>query len=177
MVNEDCIYFEDKLVEPKFKVGDWIISSVLGTTALIMGVNDSNEYQLEDTDGKQKFSNIDYVNRTYNKWTIKDAKDGDVLAMSWLENKNLWEQIIIFKKYYGQGIEGYHGQCVEGYGNTFKNGEIAFTDENVPYYSKTWTCYLHPATKEQRNLLFQKIKEAGYEWNTETKTLKKLHEA
>ena len=50
MVNEDCI----KLAEPKFKVGDWIISSVLGT-ALIMGVNDSNEYQLEDTDGKHKF--------------------------------------------------------------------------------------------------------------------------
>ena len=166
MVNEDCsIYFEDKLAEPKFKVGDWIISSVLGT-ALIMGVNDSNEYQLEDTDGKQKFSSIDYVNRAYDKWTIQDAKDGDVLAMSWLEDKNLWEKIIIFKKYHGQGVEGY--------GNTFKNWKLAFTDEIVPYYSKTWTCNLHPATKEQRDLLFQKIKEAGYKWNTETKTLKKL---
>ena len=66
MINEDCIYFEDKLAEPKFKIGDWIISSVLGT-ALIMGVNDSNEYQLEDTGGKQKFSNIDYVNYAYDK--------------------------------------------------------------------------------------------------------------
>ena len=156
MANEDRIYFKDRLVEPKFKVGDWITSSVLGT-ARIMGVNDSNEYQLEDTDGKQKFSNIDYVNHAYDKWTIQDAKDGDVLAMSWLEDKNLWEQIIIFKKYHGQGVEGYHGKCVEGYGNTFKNGEIAFTDENVPYYSKTWTCYLYPATKEQHTRLFQKI--------------------
>ena len=34
-----------KSVEPKFKVGDWIISSVLGT-ARIIGVNDSNEFQL-----------------------------------------------------------------------------------------------------------------------------------
>lgn len=33
---------------------------------------------------------------------------------------------------------------------------------------------LHPATKEQCNLLFQKIKEAGYKWNAETKTLEKL---
>ena len=48
--------------------------------------------------------------------------------------------------------------CVEGYGNTFKNGKMAFTDEEVPYYSKTWTWNLHPATKEQRDLLFQKNK-------------------
>lgn len=149
MTNEDRIYFKDRPTEPKFKVGDWITSSVLGTVR-IMGVNDSNEYQLEDTDGKQKFSNIDYVNHAYDKWTIQDAKDGDVLAMSWLEDKNLWEKIIIFKKYHGQGVEGY--------GNTFKNGEIAFTDENVPYYSKTWTRYLYPATKEQHTRLFQKIK-------------------
>ena len=31
-----------------------------------------------------------------------------------------------------------------------------------------------PATKEQRDLLFQKIKDAGYKWNAETKTLEKL---
>ena len=170
MVNEDCI----KLAEPKFKVGDWIISSVLGT-ALIMGVNDSNEYQLEDTDGKHKFLSIDYVNHAYNKWTIQDAKDGDVIALSWLENENLWEKIIIFKKYHSRGVKGvYSMPCVEGYGNTFKNGKIVYTDKEVPYYSKTWTCNLHPATKEQRDLLFQKIKEAGYKWNTETKTLEKL---
>ena len=33
-------------VESKFKIGDWIVSSVLGI-AHIIGVNDSNEYQLE----------------------------------------------------------------------------------------------------------------------------------
>lgn len=32
----------------------------------------------------------------------------------------------------------------------------------------------HLATKEQCNLLFQKIKEAGYKWNAETKTLEML---
>ena len=65
--------------------------------------------------------------------------------------------------------------CVEGYGNTFKNGKMAFI-EKVPYYSKTWTGNLHPATKEQRDLLFQKIKETGYKWNTETNTFEKLVE-
>ena len=68
-----------KLAKSKFKVGDWIISSELGT-ARIIGVNDSNEYQLEYIDGKQIFSSIDYVNYAYDKWTIKDAKNGDVLA-------------------------------------------------------------------------------------------------
>ena len=169
MVNEDCI----KLAEPKFKVGDWIISSVLGT-ALIMGVNDSNEFQLEYTDGKQEFSSIDYVNYAYDKWTINNAKDGNVLALSWLEDKNLWEKIIIFKKYHSEGVKGICSMpCVEGYGNTFKNGKMAFTDEEVPYYSKTWTWNLHPATKEQRDLLFQKIKETGYEWDADKKELKK----
>ena len=149
---------KEEKIEPKFKVGDWIISSVLGT-ARIIGVNDSNEFQLEYTDGKQEFSSIDYVNYAYDKWTINSAKDGDVLALSWLEDKNLWEKIIIFKKYHSEGVKGICSTpCVEGYGNTFKNGKMAFTDEEVPYYSKTWTWNLHPATKEQRDLLFQKNK-------------------
>lgn len=65
-------------VESKFKVRDWIISSVLGT-ACIIGVNDSNEYQLEYIGSKQKLSSIGYVNYVYDKWTIKDANDGDVI--------------------------------------------------------------------------------------------------
>lgn len=31
----------------------------------------------------------------------------------------------------------------------------------------------HPATKEQRDLLFQKMKEASYEWDAEEKELRK----
>jgi hypothetical protein len=33
-----------------------------------------------------------------------------------------------------------------------------------------------PATKEQRDLLFQKMKEAGYEWDTEKKELRKVEQ-
>ena len=168
---------KEEKIEPKFKVGDWIISSVLGT-ARIIGVNDSNEFQLEYTDGKQEFSSIDYVNYAYDKWTINNAKDNDVLALSWLEDKNLWEKIIIFKKYHSEGVKGICSMpCVDGYGNTFKNGKMAFTDEEVPYYSKTWTWNLHPATKEQRDLLFQKIKETGYGWDVDKKELKKLEKS
>ena len=38
---------------------------------------------------------------------------------------------------------------------------MAFTDEEVLYYSKTWTCNLHPATKEQRDTLIKAINDAG----------------
>lgn len=63
--------------------------------------------------------------------------------------------------------------CVEGYGNTFKNREIAFTDEEVSYHSKTWTCNLYPATKEQRDTFMKAMNDAGYEWDSEKKELKK----
>ena len=111
------------------------------------------------------------LDKRYHPWTINDAKDGDVLAINWYEGDDYWEKIVIFKKYHNN--DDVVGTCVEGYGNTFKNGKLVW-DAEVPFFSKTWTGTLRPATKEQRDFLFQKIKEAGYEWNSETKTLKKL---
>jgi hypothetical protein len=35
---------------------------------------------------------------------------------------------------------------------------------------------IYPATKEQRDLLFKKMKEAGYEWDAEKKELKKIED-
>jgi len=43
-------------------------------------------------------------------------------------------------------------------------------DEGVGVYGGEF----YPATKEQRDLLFQKMKEAGYEWNAEKKELNKI---
>lgn len=97
-----------------------------------------------------------------------------MLAINWHEDNDSWEKIIIFKNYHAKGVKGLIKQpCVEGYGNTFKNGKLAFREE-VPYYSKTWTHNLQPATKEQRNLLFQKMKENGCEWDAEKKELKNI---
>lgn len=159
-------------IEPKFKVGDWVVRD--DTIAQIVNIQEQYYVGL-DINGKDFVSSRFLNGDKIHLWTINDAKDGDVLALSWLEDKNLWEKIIIFKKYHSEGIKGFNMPCVEGYGNTFKNGKMAFT-EKVPYYSKTWTCNLHPATKEQRDLLFQKIKETGYKWNTETNTFEKLIE-
>ena len=165
-------------IGPKFKVGDWVVydnNSVYQVKEIEYIIDTIPRYELKNIDG-DKLSipfTSDYILKN---WTIQDAKDGDVLALSWLEDKNLWAKIVIFKKYHSEGVKGlyYNMPCVEGYGITLKNGKTVF-NEKIPYYSKTWTCNLHPATKEQRDLLFQKMKEAGYNWNTETNTFEKFY--
>lgn len=159
-------------IKPRFKVGDWIVRGDI--IAQILNIQEQYYVGL-DINGKDFVSSRFLNGDKIHLWTINDAKDGDVLALSWLEDKNLWEKIIIFKKYHSEGIKGFNMPCIEGYGITFKNGKIAFT-EKVPYYFKTWACNLYPVTKEQRDLLFQKIKETGYKWNTETNTFEKLVE-
>ena len=145
-------------VEPKFKVGDWIISSVLGT-ARIIGTNDSNEFQLEYTDGKQEFSSIDYVNYAYDKWTINNVKDGDVLFTS----SSASSDTFVFKNIDEKG----NAECYFAY-----DSEDGFTEGKYHFIGSASDC--KPATKEQRDLLFQKIKETGYEWDVDKKELKKL---
>ena len=158
-------------IETRFKVGDWVVNK-FGDSWHIDSFDKKN-YQVSNGKGNYNYFPISKLDEM-RPWTIQDAKDGDVLAFSWLEDKNSWEKIIIFKKYHSEGIKGlYSMPCIEGYGNTFKNEKMVFV-EKVPYYSKTWTRNFHPATKEQRNRLFQKIKEAGYEWDSEKKELKKL---
>jgi hypothetical protein len=91
-------------------------------------------------------------------WTIADAKDGDVLFS--LDSK----QPFIYKErpQFSQA-RGYC--CINKFGefgvwNTSKC--VICTDKYVP------------ATKEQRELLFQKMKEAGYEWDADKKELRKI---
>ena len=154
--------------EPKFKVGDWVVNKF--GDSLHIDSFDKKNYQVSDGKGNYNYFPISKQDEMH-LWDIQDAKDGDVLSLSWLEDKNLCEKIIIFKIYHSDGVIGlYSTPCVEGYGNTFKNGKMIF-NEKVPYYSKTWTCNLHPSTKEQRDFLFQKIKEAGYEWDADKKEL------
>lgn len=139
-------------IEQKFKVGDWIISSVLGT-AHIIGTNDSNEFQLEYIDGKQKFSSINYVNYAYDKWTIEDAKDGDVLAAH--------ECYVVFKEIDGLNIKCYCTYHYLGLNPSFYRDTLQNKDAFLP------------ATKEQRDSFMKAMNDAGYEWDIEKKELNK----
>ena len=160
--------------EPKFYEGDWIVSDLDKEARQISEVHfdEYNSYYVVEGEAR----NLEEYDRLHHLWTIQDAKDGDVLSINWREGDDYWEKIIIFKKYHNKGVKGlYSMPCVEGYGNTFKNGRLAINEE-VPYYSKTWTCNLCPATKEQRDTLFTKMHDAGYTFDFETKELKKIEE-
>lgn len=91
-------------------------------------------------------------------WTIQDAKDGDVIVYD-----DGWT--CIFKCIHGIWFSSYCFITSDGEFHT------AYETHSV---NTTINGKVHIATKEQRNLLFQKIKEAGYKWNPETKTLVKL---
>jgi hypothetical protein len=99
---------------------------------------------------------------TYFKdWTIQDAKNGDVLV-NWNNNiylfKGIEEEVVKFYCYYSTNHEEFN--------IPFNNNSyLGLTEPQFKH---------HPATKEQRDLLFQKMKEAGYEWNDEKKELKKI---
>ena len=143
-------------VEPKFHEGEWITNGdytwhIVSVTYL--------DYILRSQDGNTVDDTISYVDEHFHSFTIQDAKYGDVLVT---KNKN----IFIFKSISGCTIYDYCGL----YFGKFESSSAAVNGiaaEQLPID------YV-PATKEQREFLFQKMKEAGYEWDDEQKQLKKI---
>ena len=144
-------------VETKFKVGDYIINDYcMGRVVEIN--NNANLYQL-DTGQCIPFSSY-----SVHLWDItKDAEDGDVLFHS----DSASNGIFIFKEISQCGtIQKVVCYCDYDSEDGFCLGEkhtCCWTNNKI----------LHPATKEQRDLLFQKMREKGYEWDAKKKELKK----
>lgn len=91
-------------------------------------------------------------------WTIQDAKDGDIVSYC-----DGWT--CIFKCIHGIWYSSYCFITCDGEFHTgYERHEVGTTVNGNA----------QRATKEQRNLLFQKMKEAGHKWNPQTKTLMKL---
>lgn len=145
-------------VEIKFCEGDKIVSIqdrkvyTVGTAYWVNGDN----ICLHGTDGNHKWTNEDDLNKNYRLWTLKDAKDGDVLVD---EDNNIGIYIEEKDDLY------WYSRIYLGCDNRLRGFSIG------AYHKHNNT---KPATKEQRDLLFQKIKEAGYEWDSEKKELKKI---
>ncbi len=154
---------EDKF-EPKFHKGDWII----------FNENRNSTYQVERI-GNYRYYLRHYLGGTLSVpfdselirlWTIQDAKDGDVLAC-----ESGW--ICIFKALVND--ENFSSYC-------FMDSTKWFCEEGSECHTlnkefmKAYNGEIKPATKEQRDLLFAKMKEAGYEWDSEKKELKKIEQ-
>ena len=142
-------------IEPKFNVGDWVVNK-FGDSWHIDSLDKKN-YQVSDGKGNYNYFPISKQDEMH-LLTIQDAKDGDILACN--------EEILLFKSYSVQERISlycwYNGQT-----NNFHNKEVV--DVSLNKRNK-----IFPATKEQRDLLFQKMKEADYEWDADKKELKKL---
>jgi len=157
MVSEKSALSEK--VEPKFNVGDWVTDDN-GETVFHITI-DKNMYQLETIGGFSCHFSYESVEERYRLWTIQDAKDGDVLY------ENDTNSVLLFKSQTCGWIKVY---C------DFWINKNKFTGNDPADYGRVSEMNLKPATKEQRDLLFQKMKEAGYEWDAEKKELKKIEQ-
>jgi len=138
-------------VEPKFKVGDWVVSPN-GVYWHIDAIRDGR-YQVSSDSGKSADWPLD--TNIYHEFTIEDAKDGDVLELDC--------GIGIFKDKF---IDGYNIHCYCYYSN---EGVLEINKDSL--YD---TYQSQPATKEQRDTLERAITNAGYEWDAEKKELKNI---
>ena len=151
------------LVElPKFHEGDWIM---IDKPCKIISINDNGNYIVQYCDDeKTHLLTKNFCESHFHLWTIQDAKDGDVLFHS----DSASNGIFIFKEISQRGTtqkvicycdyDSEDGFCLG------ENHTCCWADSKI----------LHPATKEKRDILFQKMKKAGYEWKPETKTLNAL---
>lgn len=131
----------------EFNAGDWVVNRRNGTVHQIECIvrnvsNNKNAYDL--TDGEYiPTSNVG----DYHLWTINDAMPEDVLVAS---------DGSIFL------CNGYDDHGVKYFVSLTKDGKLNISD-GTHYWETARSC--HPATKEEINLLFTKIKETGYEWD------------
>ncbi len=141
-------------VEPKFHEGEWITNG--DYTWKIVEVK-SLDYILQSQDGNIVDDTISHVDEQFHSFTIKDAKDGDVLA-------DKYNNIGIFQKC--EGICWY-SYIYLGCDGELRGFYIGGSHEQTD---------VHPATKEQRDTLERAITNAGWEFDFEKKELKKVED-
>ncbi len=154
---------ETDKVKPKFNAGDWVVISTSDGEKVVQ--IDSIEYFKS---GELRYITSEgrwFGNGTEaHLWTIQDAKDGDVLEGS------KGDVILMFR---GIGNTAWHDVIdFHCYYNSYRGDFIV--QEGLGHWGDTENSQLKPAAKEQRDLLFRKMHEAGYMWDSESKQLLSL---
>lgn len=141
----------------KFNVGDWVVNTITDNVEQIIEVT-SNEYVCSG------ILIVSFDNQhLLKKWTIQDAKAGDVLYTP-----------------KGCGVEGIF--LIEGWKKVEDTGRTLCSDIGYRVEEDEiiagglgaiwWEGVIdpfYPATKEQRDLLFEKIREKGFEYDSKKK--------
>lgn len=157
MDEEEQVVFPDGggPITPKFKDGDWISNGRY--TRHILSHND-HYYVFEDG---TSYHIID-IDKKYHPWTIKDAKNGEVLVSISPSGSEQMTQVFIFQEIkdreYVKGAVEYHCRLVEG---EFKINESGG-------YMGTSDGNFIPADAMIRRQLFKKMESSGYEWDEES---------
>ena len=144
-------------VESKFHEGEWIVSNNKKSTYQVIEVKRGIYVIRDNADNHEYHIGIEECEKSGRLWNISDAKDGDVLCY---ETKN---EIRIF--IYKNGHVHYH--CC------YYNGHLTTVDSFF-VVEKYLLCYIHPATKEQRDTLIKAMADAGWEFDFDKKELKKI---
>ena len=152
-------------VEPKFKIDDWITNGRYNK--LIVGINsDWPFYMFKDGTSEH----IKDVDKKYHLWTIQDVKDGDVLIANihhWEIGGNIEKLPVRVPTIFIYQEVKTDNKNIHAYVSLFDNTILEY--RNMYYIDEYGIKDIHLATKEQRELLFQKMKEAGYERDAEKK--------
>lgn len=146
-------------IGPKFKIGDWVIDKQ-GIVHQIVNVVEnvtSHTYGYDVVGGGYFNDDVEGVRL----WTIQDAECGNILFHSDTASNG----IFIFKEIRADGKVLCY--CDYDSEDHFCTGE---------HHTCCWVTdkCIKPATKEQCDFLFAKMKEAGYRWNVDKKELIKF---
>ena len=140
----------------KFKVGDWVVQNDVGIYKIIE-VCESWYEVISYNNGIRYSIGFDKENDCH-LWSIKDAKNGDVLATK------KGNPFIYDKNRYNNGLAYYYAGIDANEELTLKS-----TYHMLSHFGELSSVF--PATKEQYDLLFRKIHEAGYKWDSNKKEL------
>jgi len=150
--------------KPNFKVGDWVVIDNNHNSTYQVECVREHEYMLKHTHGG--LMPFPFSSETRLRlWTIEDVKDGDVLVTTKIRSCPF-----IYRKTSYSNRLAYYYAGIDGNGN-FSDGCLKNTLHHFGLVSD-----VVPATKGQRDQLFAKMREAGYEWDEKKKELRKVKE-
>lgn len=153
--NKNLVIIDE--IKYKFDEGDYIVGEV-GFVYKITEI-DNMYHTMQVSSGYRQKWTIEDVESNFHKWTIQDAKVGDILTII-KDNTSF-----IFK-----GCLKNHPNHPTAFCGIDSLNNLAISKSNY-----LWTINdVRPANTTEKELFYNKVKEAGYEWNSDTLTLSKI---
>lgn len=152
---------KEEKVKAKFKPGDWIVNK--SGHAFLIGAIGDDKYLFANggyTHEKLNWEFIKNADKHYTLWSFnKNAEDGMMLVYDDINMSDDPFYIFIYKK-----------SVLQAYCYYSKSANDIFFEESGKGVHCCWNMYsVKPATKKQRDFLFERMKEADYMWDFSNK--------